>query len=70
MPIVPELRDGSRELAEAVEKAFQDQEVRLILLESHGLVAIGDSLLAAQTLAELAEETAKTAIAARILERP
>jgi L-ribulose-5-phosphate 4-epimerase len=70
MPIVPELRDGSRELAEAVERAFQDQEVRLILLESHGLVAIGDSLLAAQTLAELAEETAKTAIAARILERP
>jgi L-ribulose-5-phosphate 4-epimerase len=70
MPIVPELRDGSPELAEAVAKAFQDREVKLILLESHGLVAVGNSLLAAQTLAELAEETAKTAIAVRLLERP
>jgi len=67
MPIVPELRDGSPELAEAVENAFQDREVNLVLLEAHGLVAVGDSLLAAQTLAELAEETAKTAIAARLL---
>jgi L-ribulose-5-phosphate 4-epimerase len=70
MPIVPELRDGSRELAEAVEKAFRDRKVRFVLLEAHGLIAVGDSLLAAQTLAELAEETAKTAIAARLLERP
>lgn len=70
MPVVPELRDGSRELAEAVEKAFQDRKVRFVLLEAHGLIAVGDSLLAAQTLAELAEETAKTAIAARLLERP
>jgi len=67
MPIVPELRDGSPELAAAVEKAFQDPEVKLALLAAHGLVAVGDSLLAAQTLAELAEETAKTAFAVRLL---
>jgi L-ribulose-5-phosphate 4-epimerase len=69
MPIVPELRDGSPELAQAVEKAFQDREVKLVLLAAHGLVAVGDSLLAAQTLAELAEETAKTAVAVRLLQR-
>jgi len=67
MPIVPALPDGSPELAEAVEKAFQDPEVKLVLLAAHGLVAVGDCLLAAQTLAELAEETAKTAVAVRLL---
>ncbi len=67
MPIVPELPDGSRELADAVIEAFRDREVRLVLLTGHGLVAVGGTLEEAHLLAETAEETAKTALLARLL---
>jgi L-ribulose-5-phosphate 4-epimerase len=70
MPVIPPLPDGSKELAYAVVSAVRDRDVRLILLAAHGLVAIGKTLLDAQCLAELAEETAKTALAARLLELP
>jgi len=68
MPVIPPMPDGSKELAEAVVGALRDREVRLVLLAAHGLVAVGETLLDAQGLAELAEETAKTALAARLLE--
>lgn len=68
MPVIQPLPDGSKELAEAVVGAVRDRDVRLVLLAAHGLVAVGKTLLDAQCLAELAEETAKTAIAARLLE--
>ena len=68
MPVVPELQEGSEELADAVVRAFADREVGLVLLASHGIVAVGKTLLDAQTLAEMAEETAKTAIFARLLD--
>jgi L-ribulose-5-phosphate 4-epimerase len=68
MPVIPELQDGSQELADAVVRAFEDREVRLILLVSHGIVAVGETLADAQALAELAEETAKIAIFARFLD--
>lgn len=67
MPVVRELPDGSRELADAVAEAFRDREVRLVLLAGHGLVAIGETLTGAHLLAESAEETAKTAVAARLI---
>ncbi len=67
MPVVPELPDGSRELADAVIEALRDQEVRLVLLTGHGLVAVGATLAEAHLLAETAEETAKTALLARLL---
>ncbi|MBE0569316.1 MAG: class II aldolase/adducin family protein [Deltaproteobacteria bacterium] len=67
MPVVRELPDGSRELADAVVEAFQDREVRLILLAAHGFVAIGRTLTEAHGLAELAEETARTAFVAQRL---
>ena len=70
MPVVPELQDGSQELADAVVEAFGDPEVKLILLASHGLVAVGETLEDAENLAELAEETAKTALSVRILGEP
>jgi L-ribulose-5-phosphate 4-epimerase len=67
MPVVPELPDGSRELADAVVEAFEDRDVHLILLTAHGFVAIGRTLTEAHFLAELAEETAKTAFIAQRL---
>jgi len=70
MPVVRELPDGSRELADAVVEAFRDTEVRLILLAGHGLVSIGRTLTEAHLLAESAEETAKTAFLVRHLADP
>jgi L-ribulose-5-phosphate 4-epimerase len=70
MPVVPELIDGSIELADQVVGAFWDTEVNLILLASHGLVAVGKTLEEAEALAELAEETAKIALSMRLLDLP
>ena len=66
-PIVPELPDGSKELADAVVEAFQDREVRLILLAGHGIVSIGQTLTEAHLLAESAEEAARIAILSRLI---
>jgi L-ribulose-5-phosphate 4-epimerase len=70
MPVLPELQDGSVELADQVVGAFWDPEVNLILLASHGLVSIGKTLEEAEALAELAEETAKIALSMRLLNLP
>jgi L-ribulose-5-phosphate 4-epimerase len=70
MPVVPELPDGSEELADQVVGAFWDPEVNLILLAAHGLVAIGKTLEDAEALAELAEEAAKIALSMRLLDLP
>ena len=70
MPVVPELEDGSAELADQVVGAFWDPEVNLVLLAAHGLVAVGKTLEEAEALAELAEETAKIAISMRLLDLP
>ncbi len=67
VPIVPELPDGSRELADAVIEALRDRDIRLVLLAGHGIVAVGETLREAHLLAETAEETAKTALLARLL---
>ncbi|MDR2018688.1 MAG: class II aldolase/adducin family protein [Syntrophobacterales bacterium] len=70
MPVVPELEDGSEELAAQAVGAFSDQEINLVLLAAHGLVAIGKTLDDAEALAELAEEAAKIALFARLLGLP
>jgi L-ribulose-5-phosphate 4-epimerase len=67
MPVLPELPDGSRELADAVVEAFRDREVRLILLGGHGIVSIGRTLTEAHLLAESAEEAARIAFIARCI---
>jgi ribulose-5-phosphate 4-epimerase/fuculose-1-phosphate aldolase len=67
MPVLPELPDGSKELADAVVEAFRDREVRLILLGGHGIVSIGRTLTEAHLLAESAEEAAGIAFIAQLI---
>lgn len=67
MPVLPELPDGSKELADAVVEAFRDREVRLILLGGHGIVSIGRTLTEAHLLAESAEEAARIAFIAQLI---
>jgi len=67
MPVVPELPDGSRELADAVVEAFRDPEIRFALLAGHGVVSVGRTLTEAHILAETAEESARIAILSNLV---
>lgn len=67
IPITPEAPDGSKELADYVISAFRDREVKAILLAGHGLVAVGSTLVEAQNIAELVEESAKLSLLVRLL---
>ena len=61
--IVLEARPGSQELSGSITTAVQEasQEVTVLLLERHGLIAFNSSLCNAFDDAELAEDTAKIA---------
>jgi ribulose-5-phosphate 4-epimerase/fuculose-1-phosphate aldolase len=62
VPVVPYAPSGSPELDRCVTGLFHSQEVVAALLERHGLVAVGATLPAAESLAELVEETAQIAM--------
>ena len=62
--VVPFLPPGSEELAEAVEEMAR-KGTRLIILEKHGVVGIGRSLLEARAIVELAEDVSKILLMSR-----
>ncbi len=66
IPLVPGGPDGSKEAAEAVIDAFRNTAVHVATLQRHGAVGVGKSLLAAEELVELIEETAQIAMLARL----
>ncbi len=57
VPLVPPFISGSRELAESVRAHLGN--FRAVLLEKHGVIAVGGSLYEALNIAELVEEVAK-----------
>lgn len=61
-PVVPEAPSGSRRLAELVrDTVLAWPDARLILLERHGVLAIGESLRDTIDVADLGEDTARVA---------
>jgi L-ribulose-5-phosphate 4-epimerase len=62
VPVVPYAPSSSPELDRCVTRLFRDREVVAALLERHGLVTAGATLAAAESLAELVEETAQIAM--------
>jgi len=67
-PLVTTALSGSIELAQGVEGALRQQpEAVALLLQEHGIVALGESVEQAYHLAELLEETARTAIGAQVV---
>jgi L-ribulose-5-phosphate 4-epimerase len=62
VPVAPYAPSGSPELDQGVTELFRDREMVAALLERHGLVAAGATLAAAESLAELVEETAQIAM--------
>jgi len=69
VPLIPDVKEGSLELARMVEKEFRDPQVLAVTVSKHGLIAVGPTLSFAQNIAELVEETAKTACFSLILEK-
>jgi len=66
IPLVPGGPDGSKEASEWVIDAFRDPATHVATLQDHGSVGVGNTLLAAEELVELIEETAQIAMLARL----
>ena len=67
IPVIPVGQDGGNQNPEDIIDAYRDPAVLAVLLENHGSVGVGKSLLAAQHIAELIEETAHVAAVAKML---
>jgi L-fuculose-phosphate aldolase/L-ribulose-5-phosphate 4-epimerase len=67
IPLVPLAPGGGSQTPESVVEVFRDPDVAAAVLENHGSVGVGKSLLAAEHIAELVEETAQVAAVARLL---
>jgi len=61
VPVLPYAASQSQELEDLVTAAFACPETVAVLLERHGLVAVGPTLTAAENIAELTEESAEIA---------
>lgn len=61
VPLVPLSEGGGPQTAAMIGPYFDDPSVRAVMLANHGSVATGGTLLAAQYLAEIIEETAHIA---------
>ncbi len=66
IPLVPSGPDGSKEASESVINAFRDPATLVATLQNHGAVGVGKTLLAAEELVELIEETAQIAMLMRL----
>jgi len=67
VPIVPFKPPGTRELAEAVRSRMAEYDA--VILESHGVVAVGRTVEEALHLNLIVEECAKVQLVARLLGR-
>ena len=67
IPIVPSGPDGSKESADCVIEAFRNPAVAAAILASHGAVGVGETLLGAEQIIELVEETAHIAAVVRLM---
>lgn len=66
VPVLPFAPSESAELEALVVGAYRDPAVVAVLLARHGLVATGPTLVAAEQIAELVEETAQIALLVRM----
>lgn len=67
IPMVAVESDSGNQRPEAIVAVFKDSRIRACMLEKHGSVAVGDSLLKARQFAELIEETAQIAAVAAMV---
>ena len=67
IPLIPVGPDGGNQTPESIVEAYRDPTLRAAILQDHGSVAVGKTLLSAQQVAELIEETAQIAAVTRMI---
>ena len=67
VPIIPQVPEGSKALANTLKEAFSQPDVLAVLMTGHGIVVVGKGLREAENIAELLEETAKIAFLSTLL---
>ena len=71
VPVVGHAPSGSRELHRIVEEGLRKYpDAKAILMERHGMFAMGPNLTAAFNVADLMEDTAKIAILSQLIREP
>jgi len=65
--IIPYAEPGSEELAKYVLDAFHDQDLKVLIMQNHGAVAVGKNLTEAFNVADVLEDAAKIAIFGKLL---
>ena len=61
MPLIPLSRQGGPQTDLEINPVFEDPAVLAAVLANHGTIGVGKTLMAAQYLAEIIEETAQIA---------
>jgi ribulose-5-phosphate 4-epimerase/fuculose-1-phosphate aldolase len=61
MPLIPLSANGGPQTEVEISPVFRDPNIRAAVLANHGTIGVGGTLLAAQYLAEIIEETAHIA---------
>ena len=61
MPLIPLSANGGPQTEVEISPVFQDPAIRAAVLANHGTIGVGKTLMAAQYLAEIIEETAHIA---------
>jgi L-fuculose-phosphate aldolase/L-ribulose-5-phosphate 4-epimerase len=66
IPLVPSGPDGTMGVAEPVINVFRDPKIHVATLQNHGAIGVGKTLITAEELVELIEETAQIAMLVRL----
>lgn len=61
MPLIPLSDAGGPQTEVEISPVFRDTRIRAVVLANHGTIGVGKTLMAAQYLAEIIEETAQIA---------
>ncbi|WP_333712729.1 class II aldolase/adducin family protein [Yoonia sp.] len=61
MPLIPLSLNGGPQTEAEISPVFRDPQIRAAVLANHGTIGVGKTLMAAQYLAEIIEETAHIA---------
>jgi len=61
MPLIPLSKNGGPQTEVEISPVFRDPNIRAAVLANHGTIGVGKTLMAAQYLAEIIEETAHIA---------
>jgi ribulose-5-phosphate 4-epimerase/fuculose-1-phosphate aldolase len=61
IPLIPLSAKGGPQIEIEINPVFRDSSIRAAVLANHGTIGVGPTLMAAQYLAEIIEETAHIA---------